>query len=180
MNSDNFWVSADGTVTAQRDLRPGLLELSLAFPTKGRAELGFLRKRLQNLQFSERSRLARAGIEVRLTGKLEVKRRRITATAEAFVIDEGFPSNRCFRKLLRPGTPVGRLFFPSASAKLNSTEIWEAITANRIKLPNTISIDRFGKVYFTPPQTNLHPARHALGNRFDGLGQRRAPALFPG
>jgi predicted Rossmann-fold nucleotide-binding protein len=46
--------------------------------------------------------------------------------------------------------PVGRLFHAPDENKLTTDEIWRAIKENRIKLPNTIAIDRFGSVSFTP------------------------------
>jgi predicted Rossmann-fold nucleotide-binding protein len=150
MNSESFWISQDGVILAQRDKSGDVLELTISFETRNREELEFLRPRLNQLNFSERSRLARTGIELFTVGKIRIKKDKLIATAEAFVIDKSFPSHRCFRKLLKSGIAVGRLFFAPETAKLKSTEIWEAINRNLIKLPNTISIDRFGKVHFTP------------------------------
>ncbi len=39
---------------------------------------------------------------------------------------------------------AGRLFYAPDAAKLSTAMIWEAVKDNRLKLPNTISIDRFG------------------------------------
>ena len=43
---------------------------------------------------------------------------------------------------------------PPAFAKLTSMEIWAAIKANDLKLPNTISIDSMGRVFLTPHQVS--------------------------
>jgi len=150
MNPHSFWISQDGVIVAQRDKSATILELTVAFQSRDREELEFLRTRLEELNFSERSRLARSGVELFKTGRVRIKKDQLIATAEAFVIDKSFPSYRCFRKLLRPGIAVGRLFYAPEAAKLNSSEIWDAIRSNQIKLPNTLSIDRFGKVHFTP------------------------------
>lgn len=150
MNSDSFWISQDGVILAQRDKNANVIEITIGFEIRRRDDLQFLRKRLDQLQFSERSRLARTGIEVFTVGPIRIRKNTLIATAEAFVIDQSFPTHTCFRTLLKPGIAVGRLFFAPESAKMTSTEIWDAIGANQIKLPNTISIDRFGKVYFTP------------------------------
>ncbi len=150
MHSDTFWISRDGKVVSQREKSANVVELTISFETRNREELEFVRSHLDRLQFTERSRLARTGIEVFAVGKVEVQNLSLVATAEAFVIDRKFPTFRCFKKLLKPGIAVGRLFFSPEAARLTSTEIWEAITTNQIKLPNTISIDRFGNVYFTP------------------------------
>jgi hypothetical protein len=79
---------------------------------------------------------------------------RLILEAEAFLYDPSFPNATYWKKLLRPGAPVGRLFYAPAAAKLSSTEIWAAIQANALKLPNTISIDSQGRVFFTPHAVN--------------------------
>ncbi len=43
------------------------------------------------------------------------------------------------------------------SQKLSSDEIWKALESNLIKLPDTTSIDRFGRVFLTP-----HKVRYTL------------------
>jgi predicted Rossmann-fold nucleotide-binding protein len=53
---------------------------------------------------------------------------------------------------MRVGAPVGRLFLAPTGAKLSTAEIWDALKENRIKLPNTISIDSLGRVFLTPHQ----------------------------
>ena len=55
---------------------------------------------------------------------------------------------------MRSGIQVGRLFHAPASSKLSSDEIWTAIKENRLKLPNTISIDSQGSVFLTPHQVS--------------------------
>jgi len=49
-------------------------------------------------------------------------------------------------------------------AKLTAGEIWDAGKANRLKLPNTISIDRLGRVFLTPHQVSytLNPKLQRL------------------
>ncbi len=54
--------------------------------------------------------------------------------------------------MLRIGAPVGRLYHAPTAAKLATAEIWEALQENRLKLPNTISIDSQGRVFLTPHQ----------------------------
>ena len=90
---------------------------------------------------------------------------RLILEADAFLFDPSFPNATYWKKLLRPGTPVGRLFYAPESAKLTTNEIWEAVKDNRLKLPNTISIDRLGRVFLTP-----HKVRYTL----------KSPAAAPG
>ena len=70
------------------------------------------------------------------------------------MFDASFPNSGYWKKLMRSGVPVGRLFHAPAVAKLSSDEIWAAIKENRLKLPNTISIDRQGSVFLTPHQVS--------------------------
>jgi predicted Rossmann-fold nucleotide-binding protein len=76
------------------------------------------------------------------------------------MFDQSFPNAPFFKKLMQPGVPVGRLFHAPDSAKLSTAEIWAAVKDNRLKLPSTISIDRFGRVFLTP-----HQVRYMLSPR---------------
>ncbi len=158
MNPDNFWTSQDGqilTVRPQGDHKP--VSLTLAFKPRNPAEFEFLQAHLATLKFTERSTLARIGIEMLTIGQPEVDGKRLLLEAEAFIYDRSFPHASYWRKLLQSGSPVGRLFHAPASAKLSTAAIWEAVRENTLKLPNTISIDREGKVFLTP-----HHVRYTL------------------
>lgn len=158
MNPDDFWTSQDGqilTVRPQGEDKPVLL--TLAFWPRNPTEFAFLKDNLATLKFTERSTLARIGIEMLIHGQPVVDGKRLLLEAEAFIYDHSFPHASYWRKLLHSGSPVGRLFHAPASAKLSTAEIWEAIRANTIKLPNTISIDRDGRVFLTP-----HHVRYTL------------------
>lgn len=153
MNADQFWASQDGqilTIRPQGEDAP--VELTLAFWPRHPAEFEFLKRNLAALQFSERSTLARIGIEMLTRGAPAVDGQRLVLEAEAFLFDRSFPNAGYWRKLLRLGAPVGRLFFAPAAAKLSTAAIWDAVHANQIKLPSTISIDREGSVFLTPHQ----------------------------
>ena len=64
------------------------------------------------------------------------------------------PQLRLLEEAHALGDP-GRPPLPRAGgAKLSSDEIWTAIKENRLKLPNTISIDRQGSVFLTPHQVS--------------------------
>jgi hypothetical protein len=154
MNPDEFWTSQDGQILTVKNRDERVATLTLAFWPRHPAEFDFLKAHLSDLQFSERSSLARIGIEMQLQNPPFVDGHRIAMTAEAFIFDASFPNAAYWKKLLRPGAPVGRLFYAPVAAKLSTQEIWQAIKDNRLKLPNTISIDRVGRVYLTPHQVN--------------------------
>ncbi|MEZ5412688.1 MAG: LOG family protein [Opitutaceae bacterium] len=163
MQTDQFWTSLDGQILSLK-AKQDAVALTLAFWPRNPQEFDFLKANLTTLRFTERSSLARIGIEMLLRGKPKVDGNRITLEAEAFLYDQSFPNAPYWKKLLRPGTPVGRLFYAPASAKLSSTQIWEAIKANQLKLPETISIDSSGRVFFTP-----HAVSYTLNPRLQRI-----------
>jgi predicted Rossmann-fold nucleotide-binding protein len=154
MNPDQFWSSQDGQILSIRNKDDRTVTLSLAFWPRNPLEFAFMKDCLGNLKFTERSSLARIGIEMQVQGEPILDGHRVALEADAFIYDTSFPNAPYWKKLLRPGAPVGRLFFAPAAAKLSTQEIWTAIKENRIKLPNTISIDHRGRVFLTPHQVS--------------------------
>jgi predicted Rossmann-fold nucleotide-binding protein len=164
MNENQFWHSTDGQILTIKAKGTDRATLTLAFWPRHPAELEFIKSHLATLRFTERSSLARIGIEMITKGELKPEGHRVLLTVEAFVYDLSFPNAAYWQKLLRPGIPVGRLFHAPAAARLTSTEIWTAIKENLLKLPNTISIDSSGRVFFTP-----HPVNYTLNPRLTRL-----------
>ncbi len=162
MQPDQFWTSQDGQIltlkTKAKDARS--VALTLAFWPRHPEELEALKPHLASLHFTERSTLARIGIEMITRGQPRVDGHRLVMDADAFLFDTSFPHATYWKKLLRIGTPVGRLFYAPEKAKLTTAEIWDAIQSNQLKLPNTISIDRLGSVFLTP-----HRVRYTLNPR---------------
>ncbi len=154
MNPDQFWTSLDGQILTVKSKDDRTVALTLAFWPRHPAELDFLKEHLADLHFTERSSLARIGIEMLIHGKPVLAGNQIQLMADAFIYDLSFPNSPYWKKLLRPGAPVGRLFYAPAAAKLSSEEIWTAIKGNHLKLPNTISIDSRGRVFLTPHQVS--------------------------
>ena len=159
--TDQFWTSLDGQILT---VRPGASErtasLTIAFWPRNPAEFDFMKAHLADLHFTERSTLARIGLEIMRATPLAIDGNRIVFDATTFLFDHSFPNAPYWKKLLRSGTPIGRLFHAPETAKLTSTQIWDALAANTLKLPNTISIDRNGSVFLTP-----HPVCYTLNPR---------------
>jgi predicted Rossmann-fold nucleotide-binding protein len=154
MNPDQFWTSLDGQILQVKNKDERTVALTLAFWPRHPAEFEFLKANLASLKFTERSSLARIGLEMLVDGQPRVEGNRLELNADAFIYDPSFPNAPYWKKLLRTGAPVGRLFYAPAAAKLTTAEIWDAIKQNHIKLPNTISIDRLGRVFLTPHQVS--------------------------
>jgi predicted Rossmann-fold nucleotide-binding protein len=154
MSPEQFWTSQDGQILVVRNKDERTASLTVAFWPRNSAEFEFMKTRIGGLKFTERSSLARIGIEMQIQVGLETDGNRLVLGVDAFVFDMSFPNSGYWKKLLRPGVPVGRLFHAPALAKLSSDEIWTAIRENRLKLPNTISIDSQGSVFLTPHQVS--------------------------
>lgn len=152
MNPDQFWTSLDGQILTVRNKDERTVTLTLAFWPRHPAEFEFLKAHLAALKFTERSSMARIGIEMQLLEQPHVEGNRLELEADAFIYDASFPNASYWKKLMRVGSPVGRLFYAPTAAKLSTGEIWDALKENRLKLPNTISIDSKGRVFLTPHQ----------------------------
>ena len=157
MKPENFWISSDGIVIATREKSETSVQLTIAFKLRGKAELDFARAHRKQLQFSERSTVARIGIEIFAPSPPTLEKDTLLLQAEAFVYDTSYPSAPCFRALMQRGIAAGRLFYAPEQNKLTATEIWQALRENLLKLPSTLSIDRFGHVFLTP-----HRVRYTL------------------
>jgi predicted Rossmann-fold nucleotide-binding protein len=151
---EQFWTSQDGQILTVKHKDEQTVSLVLAFWPRNPAEFEFMKGRIGELKFTERSTLARIGIEMQLQRPLEVDGNRLILGVDAFAFDMSFPNAGYWKKLMRSGLPVGRIFHAPASLRLSSDEIWTAIRENRIKLPNTISIDSKGSVFLTPHQVS--------------------------
>ena len=176
MNENQFWHSTDGQILTVKPARNSdTVALTLAFWPRHPAEMEFLKAHLAELQFTERSSLARIGIEMLSRSPVTVDGNRLAMEVEASLFDPSFPNASYWKKLLRSGVPVGRLFYAPASAKLSSTEIWEAVKDNRLKLPKTLSIDSSGRVFFTP-----HQVSYTLNPRLQRLNFEHIVSGFAG
>ncbi len=164
MNENQFWHSTDGQILTVKAKTGEAVALTLAFWPRHPAEMDFLKAHLPQLKFSERSSLARIGIEMIARGPVTLDGNRLLLEVESTLYDTSFPNAAYWKKLLRPGVPAGRLFYAPASAKLSSTEIWQAVQQNVLKLPNTTSIDSQGRVFFTP-----HAVNYTLNPRLQRL-----------
>lgn len=169
MQPDQFWTSQDGQVLTVQSPQPDKpLRLTLAFWPRDAAEWEFWQEHFTEFKFTEHSTLARIGIEMLTPEAPRRDGNRLVLKAEAFIYDKTVPHAEYWAKLFRPGTPVGRLYFAPAAAKLTTDEIWQAIRSNVLKLPNTLSIDREGRVFLTP-----HHVRYTLKSDLERVTMSR-------
>src|SRR5580700_3779260 len=109
MSPEHFWTSQDGQILTVKNKDDQTLLLTLAFWPRNPAEFEFMKSMRGELKFTERSSLARIGIEMQIQGPLEVDGNRLVLAVEAFVYDMSFPNSAYWKKLMRSGVPVGRL-----------------------------------------------------------------------
>ncbi|EDY80999.1 hypothetical protein VDG1235_616 [Verrucomicrobiia bacterium DG1235] len=169
MNDESFWISDDGLISSIKNHSSSTtIDLTVTFKLRTPQEIAFVSERLDKIQFTERSSLARIGIEIYSPRPARINRDRLILDCEAFVYDTNFPCAPFADKLLQTGIAVGRVFYAPESQKLTADEIWQALQENRIKLPNTTSIDRFGRVFLTP-----HKVQYNLPNTVTELDHLR-------
>jgi len=103
--TEYFWNSSDGQILSVKSKDPNTLSLVLAFWPRNPAELEFIRARLNEIHFTERSTLARIGIEMITPGVPRVDHNRLILETDAFLFDPSFPNAPYWKKLLRPARP---------------------------------------------------------------------------
>jgi predicted Rossmann-fold nucleotide-binding protein len=123
----------------------------------------------QHLLFSERSRIARLGIQItseppsidNLNGDL------LVLVQEARPMISGYPGLKELRTFFDIGLPVGRLVFCDPDALLSSEEVLSAIESSAIKLPASTAISSDGSIVIAPHKVifELHQNinQHAFG-----------------
>ncbi len=106
----------------------------------------------EHIVFSERSRIARLGIQI--TGdpptieQLVDDNLVLTQTASAVI--PGYPGLDRLASFFDQGLPIGRMVFCDPDALLSSEEVMEAIERSELKLPASTAISSDGSIIITP------------------------------
>ncbi len=111
-----------------------------------------LKHQAEHIVFSERSRIARLGVQIKsepasadtLSGDT------VTLTLVASSVIPGYPSLDELRDFFTLGMPVGRLVFCDPEALLSSDEVLEAIERSELKLPASTTISSDGSIVIGP------------------------------
>ena len=107
MMPDQFWTSPDGQILAVKNKDERHVAMTLGFWPRNPAELEFLQSHLDTLRFSERSSLARIGIEMQIRRGPRLEGGRVEMEVDAFLFDASFPNAPYWKKLMRVGAPAG-------------------------------------------------------------------------
>ena len=111
-----------------------------------------LKNRPEHIVFSERSRIARLGIQIKCDppGADSLQGDMITLTLVASAVISGYPGLDEFKDFFTLGLPVGRLVFCDPEALLSSDEVLEAIEGAELKLPASTTISSDGSILIAP------------------------------
>jgi predicted Rossmann-fold nucleotide-binding protein len=111
-----------------------------------------LRNRPEHIVFSERSRIARLGVQIKCDPPSveNLQGDKITLTLVASAVIPGYPGLKALKDFFSLGLPVGRLVFCDPDALLSSDEVLEAINRAELKLPASTTISSDGSIVIAP------------------------------
>jgi predicted Rossmann-fold nucleotide-binding protein len=111
-----------------------------------------LKNQSEHIVFSERSRIARLGVQIRSEPPTAeaLDGDRVTLTLVASPVIPGYPGLQELREFFTLGLPVGRLVFCDPAALLTSDEVLEAIERSELKLPESTTISADGSIVIAP------------------------------
>jgi predicted Rossmann-fold nucleotide-binding protein len=111
-----------------------------------------LQNQPEHIVFSERSRIARLGIQIKCAppsaDKLAAGEITLTLVASAMI--SGYPGLNAIRDFFTLGLPVGRLVFCDPEALLSSDDVLRAIERAELKLPASTTISSDGSIVIAP------------------------------
>jgi predicted Rossmann-fold nucleotide-binding protein len=106
----------------------------------------------EHILFSERSRIARLGVQIKSeppsTDGLDGDTVTLTLVASSAI--PGYPGLDELQDIFSLGMPVGRLVFCDPEALLTSDEVLEAIQRSELKLPASTTISADGSIVIAP------------------------------
>ena len=143
--------SDDGTITRVLRADRHRIVFETAFGLRGPlADL--LQEQPEHLLFSERSRIARLGVQIESASIREatVNGGRALLTLTASSVIPGYPGLAELKPFFSPGLPVGRLVYCDPDALLSSEEVLEAVERSLLKLPASTSISSDGSIVLAP------------------------------
>jgi len=128
---------------------------TIAFETAFRLSDAFMerfRDQPEHLVFSERSRIARLGINIQCEPARvdHLERDTLILRLEASSAIPGYPSISELKGFFSQGLPVGRLVFCNPEALLTSEEVLEAIDRSELKLPASTTVSSDGSILISP------------------------------
>ncbi len=128
-----------------------------------------LKNHPEHILFSERSRIARLGIQITCDpptiDQLQGDQLVVTQTASAAI--SGYPALDQLTPFFVPGLPVGRLVYCDPDALLSSEQVMAAIERAELKLPASTAISSDGSIVIAPHKV-VCGLRHDIDNQTFG------------
>jgi predicted Rossmann-fold nucleotide-binding protein len=111
-----------------------------------------LKSHPEHIVFSERSRIARLGIQITCSAldDNQLEDDVLIVEQEARAVIPGYPSLDMLRPFFDQGLPVGRLVFCDPNTLLSSEEVMAAVERAELKLPASTAISSDGSIVITP------------------------------
>ncbi|MBT8372130.1 MAG: hypothetical protein KJO34_14285, partial [Deltaproteobacteria bacterium] len=143
--------SEDGVISRVIDVNDDSLTFQSTF---GLSEelIDELNHRPEHIVFSERSRIARLGIQIKCNPPSadNLHGQKVTLTLVASAVITGYPGLDEIKNYFTLGLPIGRLVFCDPEALLSSDEVLEAIERAELKLPASTTISSDGSIVIAP------------------------------
>ena len=143
--------SEDGLITEVLDRNDRSITFKAAFGLSDEL-IESLKYQPEHIVFSERSRIARLGIQINCdpigTDALDGNQVSLNLTAAAVI--PGYPGLNEINDFFSLGLPVGRLVFCDPDALLTSDEVLAAIERAELKLPESTTISSDGSIVIAP------------------------------
>jgi predicted Rossmann-fold nucleotide-binding protein len=143
--------SGDGIITRVLKAERRKIIFETAFGLRGPLA-GLLQEQPEHLLFSERSRIARLGVQIESAPLSEARLAggQAVLTLEASAVIPGYPGLNELKDFFSPGLPVGRLVYCDPQAMLSSEEVLQAVERSELKLPASAAISSDGSIVITP------------------------------
>ena len=109
-------------------------------------------KNPEHFIFSERSRIARLGVQITIAEGSSSNNNKdsIILTLKASSVISGYPSFNKLKDFFCKGFPVGRIVFCDPESMLASDEVIDALNKAELKLPKLTSISSDGSIVISP------------------------------
>lgn len=137
----------DGTITQVLESTDRHLTFYASFKLTSRL-IDKLKQSPENLIYSERSRIARLGVQIisEMPTENRLEKDVITLKLKAWQAIKGYPGLDMLKEFFTEGLPVGRLVFCDPDALLTSDQVMEAIEKAELKLPASTTISSDGSI----------------------------------
>ena len=143
--------SDDGVITQVVDANSRTITFQTTFGLNDQL-VAHLKNQAEHIVFSERSRIARLGVQIKCEPPSAdaLEGDSVTLTLVASPMIPGYPGLNQLREFITLGLPVGRLVFCDPEALLTSDEVLEAIERSQLKLPASTTISADGSIVIAP------------------------------